>query len=391
MKPQNKNNMRCPETLYLTTVRHIVTNFERYQKSHHNNNCNENENEVSLTSQLTDPMRFDIYWEMYNDGLRRRKSKTHADPDDSEDDDIIPEEAGVAPPTSLTFLKKELADLEVFLSLLRVGHRRIGLHAMFETVNESKYLPSRNPESTLAQDIADKFAAEVRSQMASSQQQQQRKTSSRTLDTAYNLASFFIDAGWYMAAEKVLLAMLQLLDHVLKASDEIDHYNKCKRIESDATAKLLHVYSAFCHFSLAEDVFTSLRDKKLNILVDVNVAAIYSEFSSYAFVKSKYNEAFEWSVKAVKSLSNDLPARVIIDVLRQAGKASVVRRQFSMAEILIQEAVLLAREVFGENHPKLADCLVDYGFYLLNVDAVAKSVQAYEKALAVSSIYFWFQ
>lgn len=33
-----------------------------------------------------------------------------------------------------------------------------------------------------------------------------------------------------------------------------------------------------------------------------------------------------------------------------------------------------------------ADCLVDYGFYLLNVDGVAKSVQAYKTALIVRQL-----
>jgi hypothetical protein len=55
------------------------------------------------------------------------------------------------------------------------------------------------------------------------------------------------------------------------------------------------------------------------------------------------------------------------------------------AEILIQEAVYLAKEVFGTTHPKYADCLVDYGFYLLNVDSIRKSLQAYQSALEVRS------
>ena len=70
--------------------------------------------------------------------------------------------------------------------------------------------------------------------------------------------------------------------------------------------------------------------------------------------------------------------------MRQAGKASVLRREFPKAEILLREALLRARDVYGENHLKYADCLVDYAFYLLNVDGVTKSVQAYEKALSVS-------
>ncbi len=49
--------------------------------------------------------------------------------------------------------------------------------------------------------------------------------------------------------------------------------------------------------------------------------------------------------------------------------------------------MLLAREVYGENHPKYADALIDLGFYLLNVDCISKSMQAYEKALKVMHIF----
>ena len=115
----------------------------------------------------------------------------------------------------------------------------------------------------------------------------------------------------------------------------------------------------------------------------VNLPAQYSEFALYCFTRSQYEEAFNWSMEAVKMLNNDLSPKVIIDVLRTASKACVVRRQFPKAEILIHEAVLLAREIYGEHHPKYADCLADFGFYLLNVDGVSKSYQAYDSALKV--------
>ena len=94
--------------------------------------------------------------------------------------------------------------------------------------------------------------------------------------------------------------------------------------------------------------------------------------------------AYNWGLKAVFSLNTEVPSRIQIDCMRQAGKASVLRREFPKAEILLREALLRARDVYGENHLKYADCLVDYAFYLLNVDGVTKSVQAYEKALSVS-------
>lgn len=45
--------------------------------------------------------------------------------------------------------------------------------------------------------------------------------------------------------------------------------------------------------------------------------------------------------------------------------------------------MFLARECFGTQHHKYSDSLLDYGFYLLNIDSVGPSVQVYQTALDV--------
>lgn len=93
-----------------------------------------------------------------------------------------------------------------------------------------------------------------------------------------------------------------------------------------------------------------------------------------------------------------LDQRIAIDVLRVAAKACVVKREFDKARILILKAVKMAAYVlidisfvnicsihifvsysnhFGESHQKYADTLLDYGFFLLNVDDIVRSVHAY--------------
>lgn len=69
-----------------------------------------------------------------------------------------------------------------------------------------------------------------------------------------------------------------------------------------------------------------------------------------------------------------------MDVLRQVAKSCVVKRQFQSASMLIKQAVCRARNSFGTNHQKYADALLDYGFFLLNVDSIANSVAVYTEA-----------
>ena len=80
----------------------------------------------------------------------------------------------------------------------------------------------------------------------------------------------------------------------------------------------------------------------------------------------------------MKQLKPSLPARIKIDVLRQAAKSCVVKREFQKAGLLIKQAVYLAREVFETDHPIYSDVLIDYGFYLLNYDSINNSVQVYK-------------
>lgn len=58
----------------------------------------------------------------------------------------------------------------------------------------------------------------------------------------------------------------------------------------------------------------------------------------------------------------------------------MVKRQFQLAGMLIKQAVRVARASFGINHQKYADALLDYGFFLLNVDSIANSVAVYTEA-----------
>lgn len=39
------------------------------------------------------------------------------------------------------------------------------------------------------------------------------------------------------------------------------------------------------------------------------------------------------------------------------------------------------REKFGVHHPVYADALLDYGFYLLNVDSITAAVKVYQVSL----------
>uniref|UniRef100_A0A3Q2DMT7 Amyloid beta precursor protein (cytoplasmic tail) binding protein 2 n=1 Tax=Cyprinodon variegatus TaxID=28743 RepID=A0A3Q2DMT7_CYPVA len=194
---------------------------------------------------------------------------------------------------------------------------------------------------------------------------------------------FLSDAGWYGDAEKVFLSCLQLCT----LHSEVLH---CYRAV-ECCVRLLHVRNGNCKYHLGEETFKlaqSYMDKLAKHGHQANKAALYGELCALLFAKSHYDEAYRWCIEAMKEISPGLPVKVVVDVLRQASKACVVKREFRKAEQLIKHAVFLAREHFGHKHPKYSDTLLDYGFYLLNVDNICQSVAIYQTALDIRQSVF---
>ena len=112
-----------------------------------------------------------------------------------------------------------------------------------------------------------------------------------------HLASFLIDAGWYLEAAEVL-------------ETEVNNHDNLNMM-----AKLLQARSEFRQFDKAEQLF-----QEINKVEGGENAYVYCEVSNYFFWRSMYKESFQWSLKAVKGITTKTPARVIVDILRQAGK-----------------------------------------------------------------------
>ncbi|EPY86534.1 amyloid protein-binding protein 2 [Camelus ferus] len=167
----------------------------------------------------------------------------------------------------------------------------------------------------------------------------------KAIQVGFVLGGFLSDAGWYSDAEKVFLSCLQLCT----LHDEMLHWFRAV----ECCVRLLHVRNGNCKYHLGEETFKlaqTYMDKLSKHGQQANKAALYGELCALLFAKSHYDEA------------------------------CVVKREFKKAEQLIKHAVYLARDHFGSKHPKYSDTLLDYGFYLLNVDNICQSVAIYQEA-----------
>ena len=67
----------------------------------------------------------------------------------------------------------------------------------------------------------------------------------------------------------------------------------------------------------------------------------------------------------------------MIEVCRQASKVLVVRRQFKQADLLIRHCISLAKWHY-DGAKKLPGPLVDFGFYLMNMDQTEAATKMYQ-------------
>lgn len=166
----------------------------------------------------------------------------------------------------------------------------------------------------------------------------------------------------------------------------------------NSAQKLLHVQSHFCCFKDAATTTTKalkaideLIERASNInchLPDQLIANLYHQISVLHFLRSEYDLSYEWSSKALNHLRRDTPDRISVDVLRQAAKSCVVKRKFQSANLLVKQALAIAKHAFGEHHQKYSDTLIDYGFFLLNVDSINRCVNVYKEALSIKQRVF---
>ncbi|XP_078682230.1 amyloid protein-binding protein 2-like isoform X2 [Branchiostoma floridae x Branchiostoma belcheri] len=313
-----------PDSLYNSAITAVVDNYSRTRKD---------------VRSLPDNIQFDIYYKLYQQGR-------------------------------LCQLGSEFCELAVFSKVVRANDKRHLLHHCFQALMDHGVKVSTC--------LSDTF-----SRQCSYIQESEVSIRDKALQLGLALGSFMSEAGWYAEGEKIFLACLELCELVEDVSHWLRGLEFCTR--------LLHVRNANCKYNLGEDTYQKALGyvtKLQRLGHSVNFALLYSEYSALMFAKSQYDEAYRWSVKALREIRQNLPMKVVVDVIRQASKACVVKRKFHQAELLVKHAVYVAREHFGPKHPKYSDTLLDYGFYLLNVDNICQSVHVYQAALDIRQSVF---
>ncbi|XP_074643126.1 amyloid protein-binding protein 2-like [Tubulanus polymorphus] len=311
-----------PDSLYNTAISTVVAHYAKFRKE---------------LRTLPENVQFDIFYKLYNKGR-------------------------------LCQLGMEFSELDTFARVLKVNDKRDLLHHCFQALMD--HMDHGVEVSTC---LSDSY-----SQHCCVTDIKNRPSLDKAIQLGFMLGGFLSDAGWNYEAESVMHSCLQICKQVNEAEYWYKAFECCVR--------LMHVRNFNCKFSEADESYAEgirflnrLKDKGFT----VNKANLYSERCAFLFAKSQYDEAYRYCCFALKELTDVLPSKTQIDVFRQCGKVCVVKRHFKKAELLIRHAVQIAREKFGPKHHKYADTLLDYGFYLLNVDSITKAVKVYQMALAI--------
>ena len=280
---------------------------------------------------LTPEMHFSVIYQMYKWARHGPRCKDDFDPTIS--------------------LMSKLSDVRTFVRLLNIGHRRLELHEVVSGLVNIKETKG--------------FLSSLTSGATEGIERGRLKVSH-----GMQIGGFLAEAGWYEMAGRVLTAALA---SARMSQDEL--------AITESLTLLINVLAHDCQFRTAQELVDELESRRT--VTGEPGPSQYAALANFWYQKSDFDAAFKFCTLAVSRLTENLPPKVIIDVLRTASRTYVVKQQYSKAAVMIQTAVVMSMETWTDSHPKTADALVDYGFYLMNIDEIEKSQKVYMKACNV--------
>ncbi|BES95474.1 amyloid beta precursor protein (cytoplasmic tail) Hypothetical protein protein 2 [Nesidiocoris tenuis] len=270
----------------------------------------------------------------------------------------------------LCILGVEFSDLNIFSRLLKINNSRVMLIKCFQAL--------QCHGTRLAYDLAQSY------NIKASYCQDKYSSKDSAIEIGIRLGGFLIDTGWFMESIMVLRKCRELC---FSLPDNLPAWKKIL----DCCHKLLLAESSYSQFEGAAVTRKEVEETVEKVKkTDENMcfAAVYTQLSVHSFYLSNYRDAHNWSIEAVQQLTPNTCKRVTVETLSQAAKACVMKRELRLAEALIRLAVYTAAETFGTFHPKYAEALTEYGYYLLNSDSTRDSVVVYKRALKLKKAVF---
>ena len=244
------------------------------------------------------------------------------------------------------------------------------------------------------------------------------------MTSGYHIANFFIEAGWFPAAERVLTTILEL--HV-KSSPQDE-----KELTNDSSPKevglflssfstkstgvmvdvlIFHVkikllcsltlYSRFNEANkLAQDLEEEIKRKQMDQTKhDFDVCQAYNQFAFLSAAQMQYKSAYKYSNLAVENITDFTSRLAVVDIFRMTSMVCLARRDLETANYLLKNALMICHDLFNlQNeddladisrfHPIYGDLLVFWAYYNHCIDCPKQSVMLYEKALRFRRCYF---
>ncbi|KAL3227930.1 hypothetical protein MRX96_003871 [Rhipicephalus microplus] len=253
-----------PDSLYNSAVTTLVNNYPIFQKD---------------LRYLPESIAFDILYQLYKQN-------------------------------KLCFLGFEFYDLDIFAKITKVKDKRHLLHHCFQAVMDH----GTQTAHLLAESYHRRCTA------ASPNASPHHYSYEYLISVGISIGNFLSDAGWFRESERVLLSCLSLCRKI----DDYKHWVSAL----ECCLRLLHVQQSYCKFTEAMDTLEETKQyivKLTDVNHSLNLAGLYSEFSSLYSSRSQYKEAYEWAMQALVHLNSNAHPKSIIDVLRQASKACVVK------------------------------------------------------------------
>merc|ERR1719239_1129593 len=135
--------------------------------------------------------------------------------------------------------------------------------------------------------------------------------------------------------------------------------------------------------AVSADIFEAMKTKNFSANQKASQCAVYSKIVAFYNAKSCFDEAITFTTKLMDFTDDNTPTILKIEVCINSATALANKNDFVKAKMLINTALTMAREDFGEKSATYADALVAYAGYLEKTDQPEKSNEALSSALKI--------
>lgn len=184
---------------------------------------------------------------------------------------------------------------------------------------------------------------------------------------AIELGTYLHEAGWASQSKEVLDIALQMFSQLTE-----DQHNKTLKII--CMQKLLRAEVCAVMLSEADTTCSALLTMIEGITDNAILISVFLEVAHHHRRAERFADFNSWTRKAMELMTESTSTELVLRFLQLEAVNLTLLKRYEPAGMLINQAILRARNQYGEFHRQYAGAIYTHGLYLLKINAFSYAI-----------------